>query len=499
MQEVHDAIAHIEHCSGDPGAWRRGLTGTEMAVLLPAAVIDQRALTGLLTKIRANHPALFDRNTGVPITPSSPPPAPPAWPADGDAQRGEAAAAMKKAEDDLAQQNSTAAQLDLHVITAILNAHVTVVDGGGELQSLQQDVENAVRTRTDLDTATGARDFQRYLIGKLRQIAAVVENAHLDDTSKAALASAWTALYESSKIAPATDTAPQGSDHPSGPESALPPYGADENIAAADPFLEQLLGDDPAWADPVAPAGPANPAPPPTLPMMSGLPALGGGAAPLGGGFGAGPPPTFGVPRPDEVAGEGAGHWPQRSADEMSLSELLGDGELPEVDEKTIEGGDPADSEDGSETSGRDQASPSGPTVVHLPNGETVTAPSPQIAGVIRAAVGGTPIVEAFRQEGMSVPPPGTAVAHPLDPARLSSGDIGMFTDRQALALDRERALFNGRIQPVASVSGPSFLGWLHPPGSGTTTPSASSPTQAPDTTATPQPTRPAGSTGSTE
>jgi hypothetical protein len=497
MQKVQDAIAHIKDCTGDPEAWRQGLAPTEMAVLLPAAVIDERVVTGLLTKIRANHPTLFDRNTGAPITPVAAA-APTAAPADSRGQQGEAATAMRKAEDDLAQQNSTAAQLDLHVVTAILNAHVTTVESGGQLRNLQQDVEDAVRARTDLDTPAGARDFQRYLIGKLRQIGAVVETARLDDTSKAALASAWTALYESSRSAPRPSTAPHGSDRPAGPEPALPPYGVDQGNGATDPLFDQLLGDDLGWPESGSqvdvPAPPAAAAAPPMLPMASGLPGFGGGAAPPASGLGGGLPPTLGIPQSEESQNSSPEDRAGRNADEMSLADLLGEDELPGDDEIATTDDSPVDGEPASEEAPADVAPPSGPTIVHLPNGETVTAPNPQIAGVITAAVGGTPILDAFRQEGMSVPPPGTAVAHPLDPSRLRSGDLGQFTDRQALALDRDRALFNGQIQPVASVSGPSFLGWLHPPGPGPTTPSSTSPTTAPENTGAPPPTRPATS-----
>jgi hypothetical protein len=64
----------------------------------------------------------------------------------------------------------------------------------------------------------------------------------------------------------------------------------------------------------------------------------------------------------------------------------------------------------------------------------------------------------------MTIPPPGTAVTDPVDPAQLTPGDIGMFTDRHALALGESRALVNGQIQHISTVSGPSFLGWEHPP-----------------------------------
>ena len=43
------------------------------------------------------------------------------------------------------------------------------------------------------------------------------------------------------------------------------------------------------------------------------------------------------------------------------------------------------------------ESPPTGPTTVTLPDGETVTAASPQLAAAIKAAVGGAPIADAFR------------------------------------------------------------------------------------------------------
>jgi hypothetical protein len=504
MQQVADAITHIKDCTGDPNAWRQGLTPTDVTVLVTTAPIDDAALTGLLTRIRAGHPTLFDPKTGDPVTPRSPLPATPPPPPPEQGQQGEAATAMKKAEDDLAQQSSSTARLDLDVITAILNAHATTVEGGEELRKLQQGVEAAVHARTDLDTPAGARDFQRYLIDKLREIGAVVESAHLDDGSKAALAGAWTELYESSKLAPATTTAPQGPAAPrpsTAAEQALPPYGAGD-FGAEDPLLDQLLGggpgDDPPWPGLGPEAGATAPPAAPAIPIMSGLPSFGGGSAPPGGGLGGGVPAAMGAPPLQESPASG---WSTRPSDGLSLEDLLAQEESPAEPDELSEGQPPTGATDAepstSETSDPSEPQASGgPTVVQLPNGHSVTAPNPQIARVIEAAVGGTPIGEAFRQQGMIVPPPGTAVAHPVDPGRVSSGDIGMFTDRQSLALDRQQALFNGQIQPVASVSGPSFLGWLHPPGPGAVTPLASSPTAPQENAGSPQPTRPASSAG---
>jgi hypothetical protein len=146
------------------------------------------------------------------------------------------------------------------------------------------------------------------------------------------------------------------------------------------------------------------------------------------------------------------------------------------------DGDEQADDRDAESTSDSPRAT--GPTTVTLPGGETVTAANPQLAEAIKAAAGGTPIADAFRQEGITIPPPGTPVAEPVDPSRLAAGDIGMLTDRHALALGESRALLNGQIQHISTVNGPSFLGWEHPPG-----PVAPA---TPDRTDVPAPTRPA-------
>ena len=51
-----------------------------------------------------------------------------------------------------------------------------------------------------------------------------------------------------------------------------------------------------------------------------------------------------------------------------------------------------------------------------------------------------------------------------LDPQQLMPGDIGLLTDRHALALGSGTALLDQQIVPLASVMGPGFLGWQHPP-----------------------------------
>jgi hypothetical protein len=496
IEDLNAVMADIAFRTGDANAWMQGLSADDMAAT-KWLIASPAELDALIAKIRANHPTLFGPRAAGPAAPTAQPEA------DRDAeQRGVAAEAMKKAEDDLANQNSSTAQLDLLVVSAILNAHTATVQGAEQLRRLQNEIGNAVSSRTDLDTPAGARDFQRFLIGKLRQIGAVVETTSLDATSKAGLAGAWTALYESTRsdnsgpspAQPPAPATPPGS-AANVPAGQLPGYGAD---FAGTPLDDPWLTGDPALLEPIPDPRASAPGQPPLAPpMMPMMP-----SPPAGGGFaGGGLPPATAAPAPmprfdDEPNTPGPTHRTDSAGG--TLDELLAEAERMDEADTTPDAevedrdGDNADAGSPTEPATAEQSTPS--TVVRLPNGDTVTAPTPQLAGAIRAAIAGTPIGAAFHEQGIVIPPPGTAVPNPVDPARLMTGDIGMFTDRQALALDSSRALFNGKIQPVTSVSGPSFLGWLHP-GSGAAAPAAPSST-TPNGAEAPPPTRPADVAG---
>jgi hypothetical protein len=480
------AVKLVRDRTGDPNAWQTGLTPNEVfAVVTPTTRSEQ--LDAIVSKIRQQHPDVFGASGATPGDPRVPPRTSGAPPASPEPQQGEAAKAIADAEAALAHQNSASSQLDLQVISAILNAHLKTVAGGEALNKLQQETETAVGTRSDLDTPAGARDFQRFLISKLRDIRAVVANASLDDTSKSALMAAWTSLYDASKNEPAA-LGPRRP-VPATPDDA-PARGASQQPAAlpdagGDPYLDSLLLDDPGLLAGDLPAQNPTAAPPassmPMAPMMPSIPSLGTGSLPSG--FSA----------PGSIPG-----W--NSPGGPPLSKLL-DGSEPEprdIDEGHLASADPNSKDhppsdepddhkdaEGKESSGEEPASPpAGPTTITLPNGETVTAGSPQLAAAIRAAVGGVPIADAFHQQGITIPPAGTAVTNPIDPLRVIPGDIGIFTDRHALALGQGKALLDGQIQHIATVTGPSFLGWEHPPTPATAT--------APARTEAPTPTRPA-------
>ncbi len=450
-QDLLDAIARVRTATGDADAWMAGLSAEDLAVAsAPMSVVAPNAIDNVLNKIRAQHGQVFD----PPIT------------------EGAAADAIRAAESSLAQQNSMSAQVDLQVITAVLNAHATSAVGRTALDGLQNEIESAVTTRTDLDTPAGARAFQRYLIDKLRDIRTVVETAGLDATSKASLAAALSSLYATA--APPAPEPPPEQPRPQPTEPAATPATAAD--VGTDPLLDQLLADDPGVppAD-LPPATPPPATPPPAAPMMPTVPSLpampsfGGGGLPTGSSGGAGllPPPSLGS-APD------VGSIPDPlSPPEDALSE-----DPPDTE--------PAADEEDAETTyhtGEEES-----TIVHLPDGDIVTAPSPELAAAITAAIAGTPVAEAYGQQGITIPAPGTAVAHPVDPARLVAGDVGILTDRHAVALGNGKAVLNGKIEPISSVTGPSFLGWEHPPEPGSSTP--------PTKSERPTPTRPAVTAG---
>jgi hypothetical protein len=484
-QDLLDAINRVRAATGDRDAWQSGLSGEDIASACNP-LSSPAALGTVLTKIVASHPEAFTSAAG----PAAPPPR---------ANEGAAAEAIREAETALAHQKSTAAQVDLQVVTAVLNAHSANAAGAAELDRLQREIEAAVQSRTDLDTPAGAREFQRFLIGKLREIRTVVDTAGLDATSKAALAAALASLYASATTESAPPTAtgevresesepppsvstsrgpgderprpdePAVSTGPREPEPALAPEFGDLPDMSASPWDVggPLLGvGGPPWDTgslppqpiPAAamPVPPAMAPPPMTAPAMTPAPAW-GGTAPSGGG-GLPPLPDFGRPdlsRDFDFEPGTDEPPPDRDTDPPPRAEQDVDPEGAAVEDV-----------------GPDEApAPADPHAVELPDGQTVSAPSPQIAAAITAAVAGTPIPEAFRQQGIVLPPPGYPVAAPVDAAMLAPGDIGVLADRHALALGNGTTLLDNQIQPIANVVGPGFLGWQHPPGPTTTNP----------------------------
>lgn len=397
-QDLLDTIARVRAGTGDTDAWMRGLSGADLAVAANlVAVRTPGALDGVLVKIRAAHPDLFGLPSAAAEVPQGSGTESP-----GGGQ-GAAAEAIRAAEAALAQQKSATAQLDLQVIVAVLNAHTSDATAGAALDGLQRDIEAAVVARPDLDTPAGARAFQRYLLGRLRDIRTVVQTADLDATSKAALAAALASLY----AAPHTDETEQPAADRAGPaaqSTAAPPAAGDFSPAPADDaLLDELLGPDPG---PAAGPPPVAGAPAPTIPAVPPVPGLGAGGvpspgAPLGGWA---PTAPAGLPLPNGP-GLGSGEGPLSGvadtleAPDETAADTPEEASADDTGHPDDDAAEPAEEQD---------------NIVRLPGGETVTAGSPELAAAITAAVAGTPIAEAFAQQGITIPPPGSPVAEPV-------------------------------------------------------------------------------------
>lgn len=135
-EDLLATIRYVRDRTGDPNAWQTGLTPTEVTAVVTSTTRSEQ-LDAILRKIRQRHSNLY-------------------YPAPPDREQGDAARAIADAEAALAHQNSATAQLDLQVVSAILNAHLKTVEGGESLHELQQEIEAAVRIRSDLDTRRAA-------------------------------------------------------------------------------------------------------------------------------------------------------------------------------------------------------------------------------------------------------------------------------------------------------------------------------------------------------
>lgn len=426
--EVLDAIDRIEK-SGGIG----DVTGTARIELV---TLPPQAYDGILDRLRAAYPQLLSSR---------------GEPGERTGQRGAGVEAMRRAESQLSQQQSATAVFDRGVLEALRHAHQTTVAGRRELDELVARIDDAARG-WDLGTAAGAREFQRYLLAKLDQIMRVVEDGNDDDAAKRELAAALAARYDEQADRPAphrddeqapkpaaADPAPGPSPTPDPPTFAEPAY----DPAGGEPYAE------PAFTEPGYAAEPPqrSPAPTPSLPLGPGF----GGGLPGGAGFG-GTLPGAGLPEGFPLGGLPAARhreaWPPEPENPLDPADPADETPAPSADEETASPEPPHPD----------------PTLVTLPDGETVHAGTPQLAAVLQAAVGGTPIGEAFGAQGITIPPPGTPVTAAVDQSRVSPGDVGMFTDRHAVVLGNGKALLDGQIQRIANVRGPSFLGWQHPP-----------------------------------
>lgn len=135
--------------------------------------------------------------------------------------------------------------------------------------------------------------------------------------------------------------------------------------------------------------------------------------------------------------------------------------------------------------------------LVTLPDGTPVTAPSEQAANATRAVLAGQSVTDAYKEQGIDIPPPGAPVTTPVDPSHLQPGDIARFGSRPpVMALGNGKVWMDGQVQPLSAMgSSGDFLGWSKPAAPAVTahavTPLAPPPPAVPSVTIPPGPSQP--------
>lgn len=91
-------------------------------------------------------------------------------------QSGDAVAARLS---ELSQRHDALADADRQLAAAVADAHAVTVEALARLDDIEQQIESAVTAHDSLalDTGAGAREWQRFLLGKQHEIVTVVTEA----------------------------------------------------------------------------------------------------------------------------------------------------------------------------------------------------------------------------------------------------------------------------------------------------------------------------------
>ncbi|HEY0227833.1 MAG TPA: DUF4226 domain-containing protein [Mycobacterium sp.] len=98
-------------------------------------------------------------------------------------------AAIRARQSALASQHGSVADADRVLSEVIASAHAAIRESIRRLDAIADEIDRAAPNHAALatDTPMGAREFQKFLIAKQREIAAVVSAAHELDRAKAAV------------------------------------------------------------------------------------------------------------------------------------------------------------------------------------------------------------------------------------------------------------------------------------------------------------------------
>jgi hypothetical protein len=112
-------------------------------------------------------------------------------------QAGLSVAAIQTRQAALVSRHGTAAEADRVLAEVLASAHTAIRESISRLDAIATEIDRAVPDHADqgVDTPLGARDFQRFLVAKQREIAAVVARAHELDRAKKAVLDSLRAQY----------------------------------------------------------------------------------------------------------------------------------------------------------------------------------------------------------------------------------------------------------------------------------------------------------------
>lgn len=106
-------------------------------------------------------------------------------------------AAIQAREAALARQHSVVADADRVLAEALASAHTAMRESVRRLDAIAAEIDSAVPDQNvrAIDTPLGAREFQKFLVAKQREIAAIVAETHELDRAKSAVLESLRAHY----------------------------------------------------------------------------------------------------------------------------------------------------------------------------------------------------------------------------------------------------------------------------------------------------------------
>jgi hypothetical protein len=112
-------------------------------------------------------------------------------------QAGPSVASIRARQSALASQHGTVAEADRVLTDVLAGAHAALRESITRLDAIADEIERAAPGRADLaiDTPMGAREFQKFLVTKQREIAAIVADARELDRAKTAVLEKLRAKY----------------------------------------------------------------------------------------------------------------------------------------------------------------------------------------------------------------------------------------------------------------------------------------------------------------